>query len=60
MAQFRLGMVSVKAILYQYYGPDPDPDSKISKNYTHGPKSEATEILKVHMAFTLNKKVEIG
>jgi hypothetical protein len=43
-------------------GADPDPDLnlKTAKKYTHGPKSKATEILKVHMAFMLTKKVEIG
>jgi hypothetical protein len=47
---------------YKFKGPDPgpDPDSKTAKKDTHGPKSEATEILKVHIAFTLTKKVDIG
>jgi hypothetical protein len=50
------------SILFSSFrGPDPDhdPDSKTAKKYTNGPKSEATEILKVHMAFALTKKVEI-
>jgi hypothetical protein len=30
-----------------------------SKKYIHGPKSETTEISKIFMDFTHNKKVEI-
>jgi hypothetical protein len=40
--------------------PDPDPDRiqpyKTAKKYTHGPK----KILKVSMAFTFPKTVQIG
>jgi hypothetical protein len=49
------------SILFSSFrGPDPGPNLKTAKKYTHGPKSEAIEIIKVHVAFTLTKKVEIG
>jgi hypothetical protein len=37
-----------------------DPISTVLVSVKAGPKSKAIEILKVHMAFTLTKTVEIG
>jgi hypothetical protein len=56
---------SMSILFSSFRGPDPvririQTQILLKSIPTHGPKSEAIEILKVHMAFTLTKIVEIG